>query len=198
MTTPTAKLTDAFNAAMTSLVEEFGESMPHQTCFAKGSTGRKKLKISRPLIFLHCGIFQSKQAVISDLKKKSMIPPMTLSSSVRKLWRQHWWHVKIKHWQPFAKCDDCVKYRAKLLTTSFQPAVEALRLDQAMHRLQISIGRRRYDIREKLSETFPDLFLHVSIDAMDNKKTNIPQARHFSHTKKTAGGEVLKTRIMGE
>eukprot|EP00798_Chlamydomonas_sp_ICE-L_P018631 gene18631-biopygen27549 len=65
-----------------------------------------------------------------------------------------------------------------------------------MHRLQISIGRRRYDIREKLSETFPDLFLHVSIDAMDNKKTNIPQARHFSHTKKTAGGEVLKTRIM--
>eukprot|EP00798_Chlamydomonas_sp_ICE-L_P028026 gene28026-biopygen31972 len=67
-----------------------------------------------------------------------------------------------------------------------------------MHRLQISIGRRRYDIREKLSETFPDLFLHVSIDAMDNKKTNIPQARHFSHTKKTAGGEVLKTRIMGD
>eukprot|EP00798_Chlamydomonas_sp_ICE-L_P003096 gene3096-biopygen20841 len=43
-----------------------------------------------------------------------------------------------------------------------------------------------------------DLFLHVSIDAMDNKKTNIPQARHFSHTKKTAGGEVLKTRIMGD
>eukprot|EP00798_Chlamydomonas_sp_ICE-L_P027752 gene27752-biopygen5178 len=74
----------------------------------------------------------------------------------------------------------------------------ALRLDQAMHRLQISTGRRRYDIREKLSETFPDLFLHVSIDAMDNKKTNIPQARHFSHTKKTAGGEVLKTRIMGD
>eukprot|EP00798_Chlamydomonas_sp_ICE-L_P030586 gene30586-biopygen16433 len=67
-----------------------------------------------------------------------------------------------------------------------------------MHRLQISIGRRRYDIREKLSETFPDLFLHVSIDAMDNKKTNIPQARHFSHTKKTAGGEVLKTRIMAK
>eukprot|EP00798_Chlamydomonas_sp_ICE-L_P006266 gene6266-biopygen1395 len=67
-----------------------------------------------------------------------------------------------------------------------------------MHRLQISIGRRRYDIREKLSETFLDLFLHVSIDAMDNKKTNIPQARHFSHTKKTAGGEVLKTRIMGD
>eukprot|EP00798_Chlamydomonas_sp_ICE-L_P029527 gene29527-biopygen5441 len=67
-----------------------------------------------------------------------------------------------------------------------------------MHRLQISIGRRRYDIREKLSETFPDLFLHVSIGAMDNKKTNIPQARHFSHTKKTAGGEVLKTRIMGD
>eukprot|EP00798_Chlamydomonas_sp_ICE-L_P032867 gene32867-biopygen13906 len=65
-----------------------------------------------------------------------------------------------------------------------------------MHRLQISIGRRRYDIREKLSETFPDLFLHVSIDAMDNKKTNIPQARHFSHTKKTAGGEVLKRSWM--
>jgi hypothetical protein len=187
-----------FNVAMTSLVEEFGESMPHQTSYAKGSTGMKKNKVSRPLIFLHCGIFQSKQAVINDLKRKAMVPSTTLSSSVRKLWAEYWWHVKIKTWQPFAKCDDCVKYRAKLLTTSFQPSVDALRHDQAMHRNQIAIGRRRYDIREKLSEAFPSLFLHVSIDAMDNKKTNLPQPRHFSHTKKTAGGDVLKTRIMGE
>eukprot|EP00798_Chlamydomonas_sp_ICE-L_P004720 gene4720-biopygen14988 len=89
-------------------------------------------------------------------------------------------------------------YTAAMQKMVVADRVEALRLDQAMHRLQIFIGRRRYDIREKLSETFPDLFLHVSIDAMDNKKTNIPQARHFSHTKKTAGGEVLKTRIMGD
>jgi len=79
MTTPTAKLTDAFNAAMTSLVADFGKSV-----FCKEATGSFKLKF--PLIFLHLGMLQSKQADISDLRKKSMIPPTTLSSSVRKLW----------------------------------------------------------------------------------------------------------------
>jgi len=191
-------LRDNFNAAMKSLVDEFGESMPHQTSYAPGSRGRKKSKVMRPLIFLHCGIFPSKQAVFRDMKKNGMVPPRTLYSSLRKLWHAHWWNVKIKTWQPFAKCDDCVKYRARLLTTTFQPAVDELRQSQAVHRNQISIGRRRYDIREKLSEQYPKLFLHASADAMDNKKTNLPQSRHFSHTKKTAGGELLKTRIMGE
>jgi hypothetical protein len=34
---------------------------------------------------------------------------------------------------------------------------------------------------------------------MDNKKTNVPQTRHLTHTKKVAQeGELLKSRVMGE
>ena len=65
--------------------------------------------------------------------------------------------------------------------------------------MQIGLGRKRFDLREYLSVMFPQDYLHVSIDAMDNKKTNTPQSRHLSHTKKVAQtGELLKTRVMGE
>ena len=172
--------------------------MPHQVVFAKGHRGRKRNKVNRPLIFLHCGIFAAKESVFRELRSRGIIPHDCASSTLRKYWMLEFWNVKIKSWQPFAKCEDCITFRAKLLTTTDTEGLTFLRLNQRHHRLRISIGRRRYDVREKLSKEHKDLFLHVSIDAMDNKKTNIPQTRHFTHTKSTAGGERLKTRIMGE
>lgn len=193
-----SKSREAFNIAMSSLVAEFGESMPHQVAYHPNTQGNKRTKISRPLIFLHCGIFANKEAVFQDMLRQNIVSTSTTSGTLRRWWNEEHWNVKIKSWQPFAKCDDCVKFRAKLLTTTFGPALDDLRQLQQMHRNIISIGRSRYDIREKVSKCCSDMFLHVSIDAMDNKKTNVPQTRHLSHTKKSAGGEVLKTRIMGK
>ena len=189
---------DSFNADMQALCNQFGECMPNQVAYYPPDRHRKRQKLSRPLVFLHCGIFADMEDVFRDMKHRRIVPSDTPSRTMRRWWKENWWHVKIKSWQPFAKCDDCVKFRARILVAATEPLKDAIRIQQGLHRSRISIGRLRYDLREKLSKTYPDLFLHASIDGMDNKKTNIPQTRYLSHTKKNAGGELLKSRVMGK
>ncbi len=190
---------DSFNEAMRSLTQQFGESMPNQIVYHPEHRYKKiENKLQRPLTFLHCGLFSDKEAVFSDLRKHGIVPVGTPSRTLLRWWSEDWWHLKIKSWQPFAKCDDCVQFRAKVLVAPTEPLRDELRNQQSMHRARISLGRDRYDFREKLSQSNSESFLHVSIDAMDNKKTNVPQTRHMSHTKKNAGGELLKTRLMGK
>jgi hypothetical protein len=191
----------AFNEAFSDLVKDFGESMPHQTAChpADYHLDNQSAKRHRPLTFLHCGLFHNKAAVFAEMKRLGILPASCSDGNLRHWWRSDFWEVKIKGWQPFAKCEACIQYRASLLSCRTLASRDLVRAQQLSHRQQISVGRRRYDIREKLSEALPQEFLHVSIDAMDNKKTNIPQTRHLTHTKKVAqAGELLKTRIMGK
>jgi len=183
---------------MESLILDFGECMPDRTKIHPDDCHRRLANPRiEPVTYLHCGVFSCKEAVFSDMRRHGVVAEGTSSAVLRAWWLKEWWYVMIKKWQPFAKCEECLKLRTKLLSTVFPPAIHELKLQQWCHRQQVSIGRRRYDIREKLSEVMPELFLHVSIDAMDNKKTNLPQPRHFTHSKSTAGMEVLKTRVMG-
>ena len=190
----------SFDQAMEFLVLRFGESMPHQVTFHKSDRHKRSTSTRqcRPLTFLHCGLFASKEAVFADFRKHNIVPEVTKSRTMLRWWEENWWHVKIKRWQPFAKCDDCVNLRAKLLIAPTQAITEVYREAQEGHRERISLARTRYDVREKLSKSDSKRFLHVSVDGMDNKKTNLPQTRHLSHTKKNAGGELLKTRLMGK
>lgn len=190
----------SFNDAMEKLVSSFGESMPHQSTFLRSDRHKRKTakREHRPLTFLHCGLFSTKEAVFSEFRKHGIVPEKTPSRSMLRWWETDWWHVKIKHWQPFAKCDDCVTLRAKLLLAPTETIMEVHQRAQEDHRERISLGRGRYAFREELTKSDMSKFLHVSVDAMDNKKTNLPQTRHLSHTKKNAGGEVLKTRLMGK
>jgi hypothetical protein len=189
---------NSFNEDMEALTQQFGESMPNQVVYYPPDRHKKRPKLARPLVFLHCGIFADMEEVFNDMRRRGVVGVRTPSRTMRKWWKESWWHVKIKSWQPFAKCDACVKFRARILVAATGTLRDEIRLQQSLHRSRISIGRIRYDLREQLSKTYPGLFLHASIDAMDNKKTNIPQTRHLSHTKKNAGGELLKTRIMGK
>lgn len=189
---------NSFNEDMEALTLQFGESMPNQVVYYPPDRHKKRPKLARPLVFLHCGIFADMEEVFNDMRRRGVVGARTPSRTMRKWWKESWWHVKIKSWQPFAKCDACVKFRARILVAATGPLRDEISLQQSLHRSRISIGRIRYDLREQLSKTYPGLFLHASIDAMDNKKTNIPQTRHLSHTKKNAGGELLKTRIMGK
>jgi len=189
---------ESFNEDMEALVQHYGESMPNQVAYFPPDRHKKRPKLSRPLVFLHCGIFADMEDVFRDMRDRGIVQFSTPSRTMLRWWKENWWHVKIKSWQPFAKCDDCVKFRARILVAVTDPLKEDIRHQQSLHRSRISIGRARYDLREQISKTYPDVFLHVSIDGMDNKKTNIPQTRYLSHTKKNAGGELLKTRIMGK
>ena len=107
--------------------------------------------------------------------------------------------TQVKKWQPFAKCDECIGFRTKLLTTLNDAELEETKEAQFKHREQVSLGRQRFALREQMSVNYKNDFLHVSIDGMDNKKTNVPQQRSLTCSKSSAGvGEPLKTRLMGE
>lgn len=106
--------------------------------------------------------------------------------------------LKVKKWQPFAKCDQCISMRAKLLTSLNEAVLEETKVSQFKHRQQVGLGRKRFALREMMSVSYSSDFLHVSIDGMDNKKTNVPQQRSLTYNKSSASiGEPLKTRLMG-
>ena len=151
------------------------------------------------MIFLHSGIFTTKKSVFNDFRERRIITSNISDSTLRSWWINDFWHVKVKMWQPFAKCDTCVSVRAGILATNSDLVKDDLRLTRAKHRSQVSLGRKRFALREAFSVRHPDQFLHVSIDAMDNKKTNVPQQRSLTYTKSSSNiGETMKTRLMGE
>ena len=191
----------SFTSYLSELIEDFGESMPDT--WATHPSDRRKpdsdtTKRTRPLIFLHSGIFASKSAVFADFKLRGIISRDVNQSTLRTWWKEEFWHVKVKKWQPFAKCDHCQKYRTQLYVMRGEVEKFEVRTLRNKHREQVSLGRKRFAYREALSVAHPELFLAISIDAMDNKKTNIPRTRALTDTKTTSNaGDELKTRLMG-
>jgi hypothetical protein len=191
----------SFVTWFSDVVADFGESMPD--AWVTHPNDRHKSdddpsKRTRPLIFLHCGIFQSKQAVFRDFHDRGIITAKVKESTLRTWWKALFWHIKVKKWQNFAKCDQCTTYRTQLYAFKGEYDKAVVREQRDNHRSQVSLGRKRFALREEMAIAHPEIFLHVSIDAMDNKKTNVPQAKSMANTKSSSNaGEALKTRLMG-
>jgi len=130
----------------------------------------------RTSVFLPNGIFNSKSAIFSELKVQEEELNTVDVTRLYDLWTEIFWHVHIKTWQPFAKCDECAKFKLGRLLSSKDGSVEseAQKAERRAHQLRISLARQRYMVRSTLSKGFQDLFVHVCIDGMDNKKTNLP------------------------
>ncbi len=154
----------------------------------------------RTTVFLPNGLFHSKTAVIEELKS---FDTQLANASVKRLfalWDQYYWHVLIKSWQPFAKCDECAKYKvSELMSAAIDtPEAAAMTAERDVHRIRVSIGRLRYMQRALLAKVYPQYFLHMCIDGMDNKKTNLPHCHGalFSKDIENAGTE-LQTKLLG-
>ncbi len=116
------------------------------------------------------------------------------------LWREEFWHVLLKTWQPFAKCDDCAKFKLNNFLEIAETSVEkeVMKAERKMHLARVAVGRTRYMERALLAKAFPDQFLHVCIDGMDNKKTNLPHCHASLLTKEVEGaGTELQTKLLG-
>lgn len=156
----------------------------------------------RTVVFLPNGLFGSKAAVIAELKRMDSMLENMSDTRLYGLWREHFWHVMIKSWQPFAKCDECALFRFNLFmapkTDLENPQIEVLRAERRAHQARVTVGRLRYMLRATLAKTFPDKFLHICIDGMDNKKTHIPQCHGTLFAKDIDGtGMELQTKLLG-
>ena len=192
---------ESFYRFFDQLVEDFGENMPDAWATHPDSRWlpvTDQTKETRPLIFLHCGLFSTKKAVFKDFHDRRIVSKTIPPSTMRTWWIADWWNVKVKKWQPFAKCDKCTKFRTELLVEPNEARLQEIRQERGKHRQNISLGRRRCALREMMSIEHPDDFLSATIDGMDNKKTNVPQPRGITYAKGPSQvGEPLKTRLMG-
>ena len=132
----------AFNEAFQALVDDFGEHMPHQHATHPADHHKKEADTSKrmlPLTFLHCGLFDTKAAVFREFRSLGIVPRSVNDSTLRKWWKESFWNVRIKNWQPFAKCEECIEHRAKLLSALTEAVRDKLKETQASHREQVRV-----------------------------------------------------------
>ncbi len=154
----------------------------------------------RTSTFLPNGLFSAKVTVIEELIRLHPVLADYSHQRLYTLWREEFWNVFLKSWQPFAKCDDCAKFKLNNFLETSETTVEKelLRAERKMHLARVAVGRSRYMERALLAKTSPDHFLHICIDGMDNKKTNLPHCHASLLTKEVEGAGIeLQTKLLG-
>lgn len=150
-------------------------------------------------VYIPGGLYANKQAVYEEFIRFGLLSPNFTANYFRRLWSLFYWHVYIKRFMPFAKCDDCVNFTLERLAhCKDAEKVELIRAHQKAHRDQVQVARNRIAARELVSRRFPALFGHLYDDAMDNTKTNTPHCRTLTFSKNIEqNGLPLKTKMMG-
>lgn len=153
-------------------------------------------KFVRNLIKIPSGLYPDKKHLYNDCRSTGKV---TCSySNFLKIWKHYLWHIVIGAYIPFAKCEECQSFRTRLLTATESELV-ALKKEQAIHRDLVTVARKRLAVRELMASLLPDLFLMIYVDGMDQKKTELPHTRYFTHSKNNeeAGGEPVASKLMG-
>lgn len=191
---------------LTDLMECVAEKMPHESVLHPKDRHRTKRKpegtATAPKAevahYIPGGLYPSKAAVYRDLLASNLISSDVSLRLFKKYWNTVFWFVSIRKWQPFAKCDECIFFRANILSGAPEESKQAVRSKQAAHRQEISLARCRGTLREELGALMGDCFLHVMLDAMDNDKTNPPHCRGLTHSKAVdQAGMPLEFRLYG-
>lgn len=179
-----------FRDAFQEVVDFYGEHMPHLT--RDGGKG---------MVLLPSALYPKKVNVYEELVQTNRLRPSFPERYFKILWTRYYGNVVIKKWTPFAKCDECVQFRNRILSTSRKDKVkvEKLKADQSAHRTYIANSRLRLKEREKLARDFPDQFLFLIFDGMDNKKSWVPRYRSDAFFAKDldAEGKFLKSKLTG-
>lgn len=87
------------------------------------------------------------------------------------------WVVRYPLNQSFVRVTSCVYYVCS-------QARAQVREGRKYHVDCCMLFRRRHELRQHLGTAFPDLFLSLVIDAMDNAKTTLPRLEGLLHSKK--------------
>lgn len=174
--------------------------MPHMTARCDDE--------ERCVIFLPHGLYITKKQCIAEMILLNILPPETNPETARILWKERLWNVRLREWQPFCKCDVCSYFKSatvlmmsRLKTKGLTVALlkkEADMIDLTIrrqaHLSAIQLARSRVYLRTRLAESFPDFFLSVCIDGMDNQKTNLPHLGNtFKHKQIDTAGMLPNT-----
>jgi hypothetical protein len=202
------KRSDAGTGYIAELIDEIkkyfktvGEVMPHMTVTLHGET--------RIITFLPSGLYTTKKQTIIELRTIGIIPDGTPDSTVYNLWNSDLWEFQIRDWQPFCKCDVCCTFKTAHalmvgglskghMEAAQDPTYLKMKGWKEGHLAVVLLARNRYQLRYELARAYPDTFLHICIDGMDNQKTNLPHCNSLLKSKEVDGaGLPLQTKLLG-
>ena len=163
-------------AAITDVVDMFGDKLPH-------------MKVTNPYdgparecVLLPTGLVATRKALHELLVTSGHLEGVTLSWFLRCMAR-FCWHVQLRSWMPFAKCDLCTSLRGKLLACKDRVQFDKIKEEQTAHREYVSVCRAQQTDRENLAVKHPDRFLHICMDGMDSMKTYLPRCDCYYYSR---------------
>jgi hypothetical protein len=115
----------------------------------------------------------------------------------RAVWKEHWSHVVVNKYSPFATCEECAKFVRALQEKLSMAERAKLRAVQDQHIAFVRAERHTYHetrFQAKQPENRKTM-LSMIIDGMDQSKTYLPYV--FPLSKALAGLLRLKTHITG-
>lgn len=101
---PFTQVQKDFYDVISNLANTLGESMPHEFICNPNQRSEK-----RGIVLIPNALFTNKKDIYGKLRDR--LPDTMDYTYFTDLWRRYFWYVKVKKWNPFAKCDECVYLR---------------------------------------------------------------------------------------
>ncbi|KAJ8299830.1 hypothetical protein KUTeg_022577 [Tegillarca granosa] len=111
------------------------------------------------------------------------------------LWRKCLNFISIPQQSTFSKCDICTQIKTKLSSTKDKAIRAALQKLRHNHLRKQSLERRKYHKHAMKARLYPEKYVSIIIDGMDQKKTQIPHLLYISSF--IAGMWKLRTHLVG-
>ena len=127
------------------------------------------------------------QAILYNIK------PLSLTQ-FRKIWRKGSPHVKIRKYKACSgKCSICAELSKLTREKKTRKAMEYLKLCRLIHRADFMRDRDMYAQRKKLAELYPNQYLSIITDGMQQTHCELP----YSGNKIPTGVNKLKQHLQG-
>ena len=165
------KIESGFNEFVQDLVDSFGEQMPHMLKQIKSDSTSEQEKNR---VFIPVGLFRDRMEVFREMKKAGVVPQKTSFQWLYTLWERNFSWVSIKKWIPFCKCQQCTDLLNKLVMAKTAEERSSVKQSRTLHRMSNALTRHRLTLRYSLADAFPMDVLSITIDGMDNTKTQHP------------------------
>jgi hypothetical protein len=192
----TTELQRQVTAELGQVIQRFGEALPHKTIVVRGVQGAPNKRV--PQVNIPNGLFASRVALFQELKRAGRLPTSFSQNSFLNTLKHYFPHVCFLKWTPFSKCDVCVSLKQNIFGSTdegrarLQPKLQA-------HRDTVALARLCFAVRTAYANCFPQFFLCLNIDGMDNAKTFSPHvSTSFTASKALSNkGTFLKTKLLG-
>lgn len=178
----------AFQKAMEVLIEHHGERMPH--IFKTLGLNKE----DEAAVYISPGVHRDKAEVFESFRKAGSIPSNVSDRYLYTLWDRWFSYVEIKRHIPFSQCQLCSDFHTRLTSATSPEERAKVNKEREWHRVECKLWREKLHCRMSLADTYPEDVMFLTVDGMDQKKTQLP---HQSRPSKDVEnkGEPLQSKL---